>query len=1127
LLKNNKMLVIKRDGTKVPLDDTKIKTAVYKAFIAQEYEGVDASRHSITVTQVVMSNLHTDEETEIPIERIQDRVESVLMDLRFFKVGKAYILYREKRAEARKTLKFSQSEIGKVPDYFNGDVLGQFVYTRTYSRWREEDGRREVWPETVERFVDFMKSEMGSKITDSEYDIIRQSILKMEVMPSMRLLQFAGPAAKRCHACAYNCAFIAPESPQDLAEIMYLSMSGTGVGFSVEAIHVNKFPQISLVDTSLEDQGDAHFVIDDSKEGWADAFAYGMNRWFTGRDVFFDYSHLRPTGARLKTTGGRSSGPQPLKDLMNFTRDLMKSKIGMKLSPLNIHDIICKIGQIVIAGGVRRSALISLSDLNDSEIRDCKTGQFWNTNSQRTMSNNSAVYNSKPTDLQFMNEWLRLAESGSGERGIFNRSGLSKVLPTRRVEFLGDAIHQLGGNPCVTGDTWVQTIIGPAQVRELIGVEMPLIVNGKICTMESQGFFKTGTKEVFEVTTYKGYKLKLTANHKLLKLIYKSEKITRDTWVETRDLEIGDQIALSNHRSYPEWDGEGSFEEGWLLGQIVGDGGIIIETSATRNNSAYLRFWLESAEEMKNIAVDYVKKFTNHRSDFAGSFNTNGDTWNVRTVGLYKLCQKYGIRDDKSISEVTERTSSAFHRGFIRGFFDADGSVQGNLTKGISVRLAQADIPRLQVVQRMLARLGIISTLRENRSDAQMRMMPDGSGGQKEYFCQAMHELCVSIDNIIHYADLVGFHEPKKTKLLAKLISEYKRKPNRESFYDKVISIQSLGEEHVYDVTVSDAHEFCANGIRAHNCLEILVQSKEFCNLTEVICRPGDKPETLARKIAIATLIGTFQSSLTNFKYLSPKWRENQENERLLGVSLTGIMDSELLSTKADSQNKHVLLYFLKNTVIETNVAYAKRFGIKPSMATTCVKPSGTVSQMTNSSSGIHARYAPFYIRRVRIAAHDPLFNLMKNHAYPHYPETGQDPKNPNTWVLEFPVAAPQNAVCTEDMSALKQLELWKQFKIHYTEHNPSVTISVKPNEWIDVQKWVMDNWDYITGLSFLPHSDHSYPLAPYEEISEEEYNDHICRGISVNFSKLAYYEKSDTTDVKREIACSGISCEL
>ena len=1118
-MKVAKMLITKRTGEKVQFDGGKIEIAIMKAFISQGYTE-EKCNDAVSLTNHVIANLRIFGNEEITIEMIQDQVEKTLMAESYFDVAKAYIIYREKRNEARQNAHLNR--ITDPIDYFAGDTLGQFVYTRTYSRWREQDGRRETWPETVQRYMDFMKSELTNKLKEFEYRTIQEAILKMEVMPSMRLLQFAGPAAKRCNACIYNCSFIAPESPQDLAEIMYLSMSGTGVGFSVEAVHVNKFPIIPP-----QKGHTAHCIIEDSKEGWANAFSFAMRSWYDGQDVSFDYSRLRPAGARLKTTGGRSSGPQPLKDLMNFTRDLMLSKVGSKLTPLNLHDIICKIGQIVIAGGVRRSSLISLSDLSDVEIRDCKNGPIWNTNSQRYMSNNSAVYNTKPTDLQFMTEWLRLAESGTGERGIFNRSGLKNLIPSRRVDFLGDKVMTLGPNPCcVSGETWVQTSEGPRRVRDLVGVEnLQLIVNGQLYPVKGAGFFHSGQKELLKVSTFKGHSISLTEDHRM----YVSQH-GKTTWTALGSIDEKHKVYFSNHRESASWSGDGTFKEGWLIGEIIGDGGIIEEISRDRSHSAYLRFWGESREVMMEITRSYIKdlKLKLSKKYSGGCFNDSTDTASVKCVALYDLCEKRGITITKHFTDVTEKCSSDFQKGLIRGFFDADGSVQGDQSKGVSIRLSQNDIPRLEYVQRTLSRLGIQSTLYKNRSSAGYKSMPDGKGGRVDYFCKAGHELVIAQNNIIEYHKLIGFNEPAKVKTLERLIASYKRTPNKEKFEDVIVDIEPIGVQDVYDVTIDHdkVHEFCGNGFRLHNC-EILLQSKQFCNLTEVICRPEDTVKSLMRKIQIATILGTFQSSLTKFKYLSPQWIQNQEDERLLGVSLTGIMDSTLFSTKADNELRTTLLRNLKDLTIEVNQTYAKRFRIKPSMAVTAIKPSGTVSQMTNSASGIHARYAPYYIRRVRIAAHDPLFNLMKDQGYPHHAEVGQDPENPNTWVLEFPVKSPKYAICTKDMTAIIQLEMWKEFKVNYTEHNPSVTISVKPHEWIIVQKWVFENWDYVTGLSFLPYAEHGYVLAPYEEITEEEYMKHPCRGMQVNFNKLVYYEKTDTTDVKKELACAGGACEL
>ncbi len=303
-------------------------------------------------------------------------------------------------------------------------------------------------------------------------------------------------------------------------------------------------------------------------------------------------------------------------------------------------------------------------------------------------------------------------------------------------------------------------------------------------------------------------------------------------------------------------------------------------------------------------------------------------------------------------------------------------------------------------------------------------------------------------------------------------------------------------------------------------CGEVLLKPMQFCNLSEVICRSSDNLMSLMRKIRIATIIGTYQSSLTNYNYISPKWKINQEFERLLGVSLTGQWDCEAVRDE-------YALKQLRQYCVTINQEYADRFGINQSTAVTSIKPSGTVSQMTNSASGIHARFSRYYIRRIRISATDPLLKLVKDQGYPCHPEVGQSEATANTFVLEFPVKSPDGCVCASDMTALEQLEYWKKIKVNYTEHNPSVTIYVKPDEWLTVGQWIWDNWEFITGLSFLPYSEHVYQLAPYEKISEEQYEEFKSKVSNIDFSKLIYYELEDATDVKKEVACVGGVCEL
>lgn len=882
---------------------------------------------------------------------------------------------------------------------FDSNVMQEFVFLRTYARWLPEEGRRETWPETVQRYMDFMHANLGECLSQQEYADVHAAILNFDVMPSMRLMQFAGLSAARCNVCAFNCAYVAPENFKDLADIMYISMSGSGMGFSVEFEHVKKFPCVKDTTGRMYD-----YKIPDSKEGWCDAFLFALQTWYNGDDVEFDYSELRPAGARLKTSGGTSSGPEPLKDLMRFTREIIQQHAGSRLSPQNLHDIICKIGQIVVAGGVRRSALISFSDLNDTAMRDAKTGEFWMNpeHAQRSMANNSAVYTEEPSQIQLMREWLTLAESGTGERGIFNVSGLANVLPTRRSEFLGSEAQSLRSNPCVTADTWVLTVEGPKRVADLISRKLDVIVNGKPHAMISEGFFHTGNKLVYEVTTQHGFSMKLTANHKLFK--------HAQDWLELSELKPGDKIALSQHE-FTLWDGEGDFREGEYQAKV----------------------WLRDRRD--------------------------------------------------SLESLIRGKSRSFYYGFISAV------IGENIYWRFCVEVRFSNIQDAQTFQRMLCYCGIIGSI-----------MPE--------------IYLVRLDEANFHACLKHISARDGTQGCADIM------PKKEEFWDTIQSITEIGYEDVYDVTIANAHEFCANGIRAHNCGEILLQSKQFCNLTEVICRADDARQSLLRKIRMATIIGTYQASLTNFKYISDTWRTNQQDERLLGVSLTGMYDVIDIFTES-------LLRELRNASIAVNATYAQRLGIRAATAITTVKPSGTVSQLVNAASGIHPRFAKYYIRRIRIAATDPLLQLMIDSGYKCQPEVGQTADTATTFVLEFPVKAPKHALTVKDVTALDQLAFWKIVKTQYTEHNPSVTIYVRPNEWISILAWISTNWQYITGLTFLPYDDHVYELAPYQAITKEEYTRRLESLSHPDFAKLMYYETTDTTDVKRELACAGGVCEL
>lgn len=752
--------IVKRDGTRVPFNTQKIAVAVEKAMrAAGEHRMHAAEKVADAVTRALVMGRSGERDFVPTVEGVQDVVEQMLMILEFPATAKAYILYRAERSRAR-------MEQGEVPEhvreltaashaYFEGNPLGEFVYLRTYARWIDAENRRETWIETVDRYISFMKENLGEKLSTNEYAEVRDAILRQEIMPSMRLMQFAGEAARRCNTCAYNCTFIAPETLGDFAEIMYLSMQGCGVGFAVESQNIEKLPQIRK-QTNIKH---AVYTIEDSKEGWCDALTHGLTAWYDGSDVEFDYSHIRPAGARLQVMGGKASGPEPLRALLAFAREKILKRQGRRLRAIDAHDIICKIGECVVSGGVRRTAMISLSDLDDTELRDAKKGQFFLTEPHRMVANNSAVYDTQPTNTELMEEWVALMKSGSGERGIFNRGALGNTLPERRKKYLK----------------------------------------------------KTG---------------------------------------------------------------------------FIGDDGVV-----------------------------------------RGSIGTNP-------------------------------------------------------------------------------------------------------------------------------------------------------------------------------------------------CGEIILQSKQFCNLSEVIARADDSHESLVRKVRLAALVGTYQATLMKFNYISSAWTEHCADESLLGVSVTGQWDS--VSARAPET-----LRAMRDIAVKTNAAYAKRFGIARSMSVTAVKPSGTVSQTFNCSSGIHPRHAKYYIRRVRISATDSLFKMLRDQGVPHAPEVGQTYDTASTFVLEFPVESPDSDRFKDDFTALEQLEYWKTVKLNYTEHNPSATISVSEDEWIEVVAWVQKNWSIIGGLSFLPRFDHVYRLAPYETITKERYDELAAAFPRVDYSKLLTYEHVDETEQKKELACVGGVCDI
>ena len=626
----------------------------------------------------------------------------------------------------------------------------EYIHKSRYARYLWEDNRRETWEETVSRYFDFftehLDEQCGYKLTDNNRTMLQDAVSDLKVMPSMRCLMTAGPALKRENVAGYNCSYLAIDSLRSFDELLYVLMCGTGVGFSVERQYVNELP---LINEEFHDT-DTVIMVSDSKLGWAKALRELIYLLAAGQIPQWNMSRVREAGAPLKTFGGRASGPAPLEDLFNFCVNIFRDAAGRKLTSLEAHDIACKIAEVVVVGGVRRSALISLSNLSYDRMRHAKAGRWWESNVQRALANNSACYTEKPDMGIFMEEWKSLYESKSGERGIFNRQA----------------------------------------------------------------------------------------------------------------------------------------------------------------------------------AKDRAEK--NGRRDSNYEFGTNP-------------------------------------------------------------------------------------------------------------------------------------------------------------------------------------------------CSEIILRDREFCNLTEVVIRGEDTEETLAEKVKLATILGTFQSTLTNFRYINRRWGENCEEERLLGVSMTGIMDNAL--TNGKKKGLEDLLDKLREVAIATNKEWAKQLGIPVSAAITCVKPSGTVSQLVDSASGIHARHNPYYIRTVRADKKDPLAKMMFDAGFPCEDDVT---KPDHTWVFSFPVKAPKNGVFRKDMNAVAQLDLWKIYQDHWCEHKPSITVSVKEEEWMDVGAWTYENFNQMSGVSFLPFADHSYRQAPYQDITVLQYNELVKKmPKNVDWLKLQEYETTDTTAGSQELACSADGCEI
>lgn len=934
----------------------------------------------------------------------------------------------------------------------------EFIYTRTYSRWDEEQQRRELWPETVGRYADFFNKRVPDDKKE-EFNEAISSVIKLEVMPSMRALWTAGPALERENIAGYNCSYLAVNTVKSFAECLYILMNGTGVGFSVERQEIAKLPEVPALK-------ETDYVVEfaDSKKGWADGFYRFMRCLYKGELPKYDLSKIRPKGSILKTFGGRASGPEPLEDLIKFTTAVFKSAQGRKLSSIECHDIMCKIAAIVVVGGTRRSACISLSNRSDDRMAHAKDGEFWNTNPQRMLANNSIVYTEKPDATQFMEDWLNLARSGSGERGIFNREA-SKFI----IDNIGrrDSNYSMGCNPCCfTGDMRLLTKDGYKTFEELSGTSVSIVnSNGNLT---DGAVWEVGEKDIVEVCfSLDRPNITCTYDHVFM--------LNDGTECQAQNLQ-GKRIM-----PYIEMATVGENKEAILAGYMIGDANL------KRIDS----------DAHKGIEVFFGK----NDYDVAELFNQEVGTWYSREA--MDIALKYGLKSKYTYeNELPENVSS----DMLQGIFSANGCVNANSRvcyKTTSKKLVN------QLADILDREYNISSYITTNKPTK----VKHHNG---EYTGRESYDLNIArYTDIIKFAKYIGFVQKyKMDRLLHLLVSKA----------PYVRNVKKAGTSIVYDFTEPETHWGIVEGCIVHNS-EIILRPNQFCNLTEVVVTPSDTKQSLREKVKKATILGCLQSTLTDFGFLSRSWKTNTEEERLLGVSLTGIRDHIILGKT--SKKAKAWLTELKETAIETAEEWSDALGINMPTAITCTKPSGTVSQLVDSASGLHPRYAPYYIRRVRVSTSDPMYKYLDSIGVKWEPEVGQERATCSTAVFAFPVASPESSIMREDVDAMEQLEHWLMIQKYWCEHKPSITVYVRDNEWLKVGSWVYEHWNYVSGISFLPYDGGVYPLAPYEECTKEEYEKMVSEMPDIDFSNLSAFETEDRTEGSREFNCTGDKCEL
>jgi ribonucleotide reductase, class II len=927
--------------------------------------------------------------------------------------------------------------------------------------------------------------------------------------------------------------------------------------------------------TEVKIQGNqVEILVGDSRKGWVKSYEALLELCSDAQfdpnlpvTVEVNVDSVRPSGETLKGFGGMAN-PVKLPELYQRCANILNQALGRQLNSVECCLLIDQAANCIVAGNIRRSAGIRQFSSDDKLAAEAKDNLWqqdsegnWRIDPERDvlrMANHTRVFHRKPTLEECIEAVRKQYYSGegaiqwAGEAIARSNADLLSTLEfkteflkayekdvTKAIAWLkhlnpdpmteAEIDHRLGRyglNPCLAADTWILTENGARQIKDLVGKQQSLYVNGELFSTTPEGFFCTGNKPVFKLETKEGFSLRLTENHQLLKVTAQTQKKQYSEWVETKDLQVGDRILLHNHRYIQPWEGEGNFEEAWLIGNLIGDGSLY---HTQWNDSACLRFWQNDKEEMAEYAISLLEKNVGYvAQNPQGHYHKQLKHQVINSTGLARLAATYGISpQNKNLTHHIEQASYEFYRGFLQGLFDADGSVQGSQQKGVSIRLAQSNLSTLQAVQRMLARLGIISTLYQNRRTEGRRSLPDTNRQPAEYFCQAQHELVIANDNISLFQELIGFRQPQKFNRLKEVLASYQRNFNRERFSVTVSSITLSGTEPVYDCTVPSVSRFDANGIVAHNCGEIL--GKDFhCNLSEVHLNRLDPHNSKEQEEAFkAGAISV--AALLNHQFQEPRYRISRELDPIVGVSFTGLFDFfvhafgvEWLKWMEDGrlntnqgitfkQKEAEYLIGWREIVHQTVWEYCDRHNLKRPNRCTTVQPSGTKSLLTGASPGWHPPKAQRFIRRITCGKNDPVALACFDYGYNLIPSQSDKDENGNLlndpfdprcteWLVEIPVAVSwadlpgADQVDISRFSALTQMDFYMQVQQHYTRHNTSATIELRENEieslGTRIFEAIAQDEGYISAALLARFDDlQTFPRLPFEPIDKETYD--------------------------------------